>query len=124
MSHVFISYVREDTEAVQRLCKVLRTYNIEVWLDREQLKPGYRWAEAIQEAIREGSFYIACFSKAYNERLRTYMNEELALAIEELRQRPTDQSWFIPVLLDNSEVPNRRIEAGQTLRSLQWVSLD
>ena len=123
MSHVFISYVHDNALEVQRLRDILRTFNVEVWLDRDQLKPGYRWADAIREAIRDGTFYIACFSKAYNERMKTYMNEELTIAIEELRQRPTDQSWFIPVLLDKSEVPNRSIGAGETLRSLQWVNL-
>src|SRR5947207_13989157 len=102
MSHVFISYVRENTWEAQGLRDILQTFNVEVWLDRDQLKPGYRWADAIREAIRDGAFYIACFSKAYNERLKTYMNEELTIAIEELRQRPTNQSWFIPVLLDKS----------------------
>jgi hypothetical protein len=33
------------------------------------------------------------------------MNEELALVIEEVRQRPTDQAWFIPVGLDDCQVP-------------------
>jgi HEAT repeat protein len=51
------------------------------------------------------------------------MNEEVTLAIEELRQRPTDQAWFIPVLLDGVDIPNRTIGAGETLRSLQWVRL-
>jgi HEAT repeat protein len=52
------------------------------------------------------------------------MNEEITLAIEELRQRPTDQGWFIPVLLDDVDIPNRSIGAGDTLRSLQWVRLN
>jgi HEAT repeat protein len=51
------------------------------------------------------------------------MNEELTLAIEELRQRPTNISWFIPVLINNCDVPDRNIGAGETLRSLQWVKL-
>ena len=123
MPYVFISYVRENSEIVQRLRDILQTYGIEVWLDKEQLRPGHRWADAIRDAISEGAFYIACFSHAYNERSKTYMNEELTLAVEELRQRPTDHSWFIPVLLDNCEVPNRNIGGGETLRSLQWVNL-
>jgi HEAT repeat protein len=123
MPHVFISYVHEDREIVLRLCKVLRAYGVDVWLDREQLKPGARWADAIREAIGAGAFYIACFSRAYNERSKSYMNEELTQAIEELRLRPTNQSWFIPALLDECEVPNRAIGGGETLRSIQWVNL-
>lgn len=51
------------------------------------------------------------------------MNEELTLAIEELRQRPADQSWFIPVLLNECEVPKRRIGASESLQSIQYVCL-
>ena len=123
MPHVFISYVHEDTEIAQRLCKIFQTFDINVWIDREQIKPGSTWKDAIRDAISDGSFYIACFSKAFHERSKCYMNEELTLAIEELRLRPTDQSWFIPVLIDETTVPNRRIGGGETLKSLQWVEL-
>lgn len=123
MPHVFISYVGEDREAIAHLCDSLRSYDVEVWLDKDQLKPGQRWADEIRRAISEGAFFIACFSRAYNERLRTYMNEELTLAIDELRQRSTNQSWFIPALIDECEIPNRSIGGGETLRALQWVNL-
>ncbi|MEM6256621.1 MAG: toll/interleukin-1 receptor domain-containing protein [Cyanobacteria bacterium P01_D01_bin.156] len=123
MPHVFISYVREEIQTVKRLRDALQAYDVEVWLDKDQLKPGYRWADAIREAISEGAFFIACFSNAYNERIKSYMNEELTLAIDELRQRPTNQAWFIPVLLDQCEVPNRSIGGGETFRSIQQVKL-
>ena len=123
MRYVFVSYVREDYEIVDHLCDVLLAFDIQVWLDKNQLKPGHRWADEIRRAIQDGAFFIACFSRAYNERLRTYMNEELTLAIEELRLRPTSQAWFIPVLLDDCEIPDRSIGGGETLRSLQWVKL-
>jgi len=51
------------------------------------------------------------------------MNEELTLAIEELRSRSTNRVWFIPVLLDMCDVPARSIGAGETLLDLQWVDL-
>ncbi|MDQ4031146.1 MAG: hypothetical protein M3332_02290, partial [Actinomycetota bacterium] len=68
-------------------------------------------------------FYLACFSTAYASRKCSYMNEELILAIEELRRRRFDQAWFIPVLLDDGEIPDIPIGRGETLRSLQWVDL-
>jgi hypothetical protein len=123
MARVFISYVRENISSVNRLADVLRLYNIEVWLDHDQIKPGHRWKDAIRQGITQGDFFIACFSNEYNERSRTYMNEELTLAIDELRQRPTDRAWFIPVLFSETVVPDRNIGAGETLRSLQWVPL-
>ena len=123
MKHVFISYVRENKEIVDLFCKDLESYGIEVWRDRDDIYPGTFWEEAIRKAIQEGAFFIACFSKEYSDRAKTYMNKELTLAIEELCLRHTDQAWFIPVKLNECEIPDRDIGAGKTLRSLQVVAL-
>jgi hypothetical protein len=123
MKHVFVSYVSSDSEKVVRLCDSLNKHGIETWLDRNSLQPGQRWKQAIKEAIQQGDFFLACFSSAYRDKQRTYMNEELTLAIEELRQHPANRVWFIPVLLDSSEVPDRPIGAGESLQDLHWVDL-
>lgn len=123
MAHVFISYVRENSKQVERLYDDLTKHGIKVWLDKNDIKPGYRWQDAIRGAIQAGDFFIACFSTEYNTKNPTYMNEELTLAIEQLRQRPHNQAWFIPVVF-SGEVPDWNIGAGETLHSLQWIELD
>jgi len=50
------------------------------------------------------------------------MNEELELAIQEIRLRG-NTPWFIPILL-SGEVPDIKIGATRSLRDLQYVSLD
>ena len=45
--HVFISYVRENKEQVDRLCQDLETHGVKVWLDRNDIKPGALWKDAI-----------------------------------------------------------------------------
>ena len=87
MKKVFISYVNENIEIVKKLYQELKAHGIEVWLDRNDIAPGARWKREIKQAIQQGAFFIACFSKEYYERDRTYMNEELTIAIEELRLR-------------------------------------
>ena len=123
MNKVFISYVSENIEIVDRLCQELKSHGIQVWLDRDDIDPGLRWKQEIRRAIQQGAFFIACFSKEYNMRDRAYMNEELVIAIEELRQRPVDQAWFIPVKLNECEIPDRDIGGGETLLDLQYVNL-
>lgn len=124
MAHVFISHVSENKEEVDRLAEDLRKHGVKVWLNRDDIKPGSRWQDAIREAIEEGDFFIACFSEEYHSRGKTYMNEELDLAIAELHQYPTGRAWFIPVLLSECEVPDLKISrAGETLQDLQWVAL-
>ena len=123
MAHVFVSYVQDNLEAVERLRDYLVKHGVDIWLDRYSLKPGERWRPAIQRAIRDGAYFIACFSNEYTARDRTYMNEELTLAIQELRIRSADRAWFIPVLLSGSAIPERHIGGGETLRDIQWVDL-
>ena len=123
MNKVFISYVSENIEIVDRLYQELKSHGIEVWRDRDNIALGLRWKQKIRRAIQQGAFFIACFSKEYDERDRTYMNEELTIAIEELRQRPIDQAWFLPVKLNECEIPDLDIGRGETLRDLQYVNL-
>ena len=123
MPHVFVSYVREDRRLVENLCTILKRNEIEVWLDREKIRPGERWQVAIRRAIEEGAFFTACFSTAYNVRENSYMNTELTIAIDQLRSRPTNRAWFIPILFEGGVVPDRPIGGGETLRDIQWVDL-
>jgi len=120
---VFISYVRDNKDMVDKLCQSLMKAGVDVWLDRNDIAPGSNWKDAIRNAIENGSFFIACFSAEYNARSQTYMNEELNLAIEQLRQRRPSQTWFIPVLL-SGDIPDWQISPGKTLKDLQWVKID
>jgi class 3 adenylate cyclase len=123
-THIFISYLREDKRVVDLLCQNLKSNGLDVWLDREKIRPGERWQIAIRRAIEDGAFFIACFSEAHVNRDRSYMNVELAIAVEQLALRPADRAWFIPVILKGGRVPDRPIGGGETLRDLQWVDLN
>jgi hypothetical protein len=121
--HVFISYVSEDSVTVGRLQRDLEKAGITVWRDRSSLGPGDLWKTAIRQAISSGAFFIACFSAASKLRARSYMNEELTLAVEELRVRSRGRAWFLPVVLPGGEVPDRPIGAGETLRDFNYTML-
>ncbi|HLN09752.1 MAG TPA: toll/interleukin-1 receptor domain-containing protein, partial [Xanthobacteraceae bacterium] len=123
MAHVFVSYVRQNRDEVDRLAAELKHNGVPVWLDRNDIEPGARWRDAIKGAIQTGSFFMACFSREYQERDRTHMNEELTLAIDELRARPSDKTCFIPVLINQTEIPSRRISASEDLSDIQAVNL-
>ena len=123
MSHVFICYVHENREIVNRLRQELESFGITVWIDSQDLPPGVRIRQYIQQAIQEGAFFIACFSSEYHARERPFMNIELNIAIDELQRRPDDRVWFIPVKLNDCEIPNSSIGGGETLRDLVYVNL-
>ena len=51
MREVFISYLREDSDRVASLAAGLRERGMNVWLDRDNIKPGQRWADAIRDEL-------------------------------------------------------------------------
>lgn len=120
-SRAFLSYVRDDATRVDQIAAELRRVGVDVWMDRTHLRPGQRWADVIRNEISERDFFIACFSSSYTNRTRTYMNEELLQAVEQIRRRPRDRSWFIPAKLDDCDVPSIPVGGGDTLRSFQSV---
>lgn len=122
--YAFISYVSEDSVPARRLAEGLRAYGIDVWRDRDALHPGDRWKQDIALAIAQGAAFLCCFS-AYSERRdRSYMREELLLAIQELRLRSTQRTWFIPVLLDGTRpLDDPEISAGFNLSDIQFIDM-
>jgi hypothetical protein len=122
--HAFISYVREDSPYVDQLQNSLEVAGIRVWRDTSDLWPGVEWKAKIRQAITDNALvFIACFSQQSLARSKSYQNEELVLAIEQLRLRRPDDPWLIPVRFDNCEIPDRDIGGGRTLASIQGVDL-
>ena len=122
--HAFISYVREDTGEVDELQQVLEAAGIPVWRDTDELWPGEDWRAKIQEAItRDALVFIACFSSHSVARQRSYANEELLLAIGQLRLRRPGDPWLIPVRFDDCDIPDLELGTGRTLASIQRADL-
>jgi len=59
----FISYSHADCEFVSDLHNRLRRRFVNVWLDREQLRPGMQLADEISNALRSSDGLIAVLSK-------------------------------------------------------------
>jgi hypothetical protein len=122
--HVFISYVREDSERVDRLELELKKAGLSVWRDVNAIGPGSDWQLEIRKAIKSRSVaFIACFSHASQQRDVSYQREELVLAAEQIRLRPPGRSWFIPVRFDDYEIPDYDIGAGKTFNNLNRLDL-
>lgn len=106
------------------LQRILEAAGVPVWRDTASLWPGENWRLKIRDAItRDALVFIACFSTRSAARRASYQNEELLLAIEQLRLRRPDDPWLIPVRFDDCEVPDLELGAGRTLASIQRVDL-
>jgi SpoVK/Ycf46/Vps4 family AAA+-type ATPase len=124
MRHAFISYVREDSRHVDLLQDRLEAAGVRVWRDTADLWPGEDWRAKIRQAIQNDALvFIACFSRQSLIRHRSYQNEELALAIDELHRRRPDDVWLIPVRFSDCEIPDLDIGQGRTLTSIQRADL-
>jgi hypothetical protein len=124
VKHAFISYVREDTEDVTRLQGMLEAADIRVWRDTADLWPGEDWRAKIRNAIaNETLTFLACFSSKSTARKSSYQNEEILLAVDQLRLRRPGDPWLIPIRFDECAIPDIDIGAGRSLTSIQHVDL-
>jgi hypothetical protein len=122
--HAFIAHDPEDGQAADCLQHILEAAGIRVWRDAVDLLPGQDRRAEIRKAISEGALvFIACFSRSSVARPRSIQNEELLLAVEQLRMRLPDDPWLIPVRFDDCRVPDIEIGGGRTLASLEPADL-
>ena len=120
-SKVFISYMREDAAVVDRIAGELQHAGIAVWIDRNDIRPAADWRKEIRAAIRNGAYFVACFSPRYTAADRTYMNAELRQAVDEMQYLPFNHRWFVPVMLERCELPDLDIDARQRLSHIQYI---
>lgn len=122
--HVFVSYVREDMAQVDKLCEALDAAQLPYWRDRTSLAPGDHWKQKIRDAIRSGALvFLACFSEQSRAKSKSYMNEEITLAVEEFRLLSPAATWLIPVRFDDGDIPEWNLGAGRTLSDLNYADL-
>jgi hypothetical protein len=116
--------VREDAHYVDQLQRVLEAADVPVWRDTADLWPGQDWRKMIRRAITDNALvFIACFSSQSVARKKSYQNEELVLAVEQIRQRQPDDPWLIPIRFNDCEVPDLDLGGGRTLGSIQRADL-
>jgi hypothetical protein len=122
--HAFISYIHDDAVHVDRLQTALQAAGVRVWRDTDDLWPGQDWKLEIKRAINEGSIvFLACFSDNTEARDVSYQNEEVVLAVDQMRQRKPGAAWLVPVRFADCKVPDFDLGGGRSLSSLQRVDL-
>lgn len=105
--HVFLSYMHEDTKAVDELQRALEAAGLAVWRDVDQLFPGQDWQQKIREAIQRNTLaFVACFSSAWKARETSHQFVELTIAMEEYRKRPPGAEWLFTARFDDVTIPD------------------
>jgi TIR domain-containing protein len=101
---VFLAYAEEDRAEVKRLFAALQNAGFEPWMDQEKLLPGQNWPRAIERAIDLSEFFIGCFSRRSVAK-RGHFQCELEYALNVASRVPADEIFFLPVRLNECEVP-------------------
>lgn len=98
MGHVFISYSRQDSATVQPVADKLEKAGLEIWIDRQGIKPGKPWRGQIVKAIDTADSFVLNLSpkSAASVNVRT----ELDLAQE------NPDPFVLPFLLEDTPIPN------------------
>ena len=113
---VFIAYVMEDALLAGLLCSQLEQAGFDPWMDQRKLRPGENWLRAIDGAIEDSRFFIACLSSRSVDK-RSRFQAELRYALDCAALMPPDDIYFIPVRFDQCRVP------FTIARAIQYVDL-
>lgn len=101
---VFISYASEDRRAAEKVSARLEAAGFSPWVDRRRLKPGDAWQRRIESAVASADYFLACLSRRSLKKRGTFQRE-LRMAMDVARNMPLDETYFIPLRLDECAVP-------------------
>jgi hypothetical protein len=111
---IFIAYVEEDRIQAERLYSALLRAGLDPWMDKKKLQPGQNWPRAIERAIRVSDFFVACLSRRAVVKRGTFQSE-MRWALDCARQTPLGDIFFLPVRLEECQVPNLIQQSTQYL---------
>jgi tetratricopeptide (TPR) repeat protein len=99
---VFLSYSSTDEAWVRRLAQDLKRYRVSVWLDRDEIRPGDRFVDALEQGMAQSRAIALVVSPASMASgwVKEMYNRAVALA-----QRQKEAFQLIPVLLHTAELP-------------------
>lgn len=113
---VFISYAKEDLNIAKRLYDDLQKAGVKPFLDYYNIMPGQKWENVILKAIRESQYFLVLLS-SNSITQRGFVQKELKVALDILEEFPPEQTFILPVRIDNV-VPNI-----EPLKHIQWADL-
>ena len=99
---VFLSYAREDTAAARRIADALRSQDVEVWFDQNELRGGEAWDAKIRHQIQKCALFLPVISAATQERQEGYFRREWKVAVGRTHDMAAGVAFFVPVVIDDT----------------------
>lgn len=126
---IFVSYAHEDREFASRLAGALRAAGLPVWFDQSGaadgswgLAGGDDYRRKIMSQIRDAALFVPVMSRSVLTPERRFFREEWDEAIRVERQAAANQTFIVPVRVD--EIPQSAPEVHPRLTELQWVDAE
>ena len=104
-NHVFVCYARDDEGFVRDLTASLKERGIPIWIDKDDIRPGTNWDNAIDNALHECALFLIVLTPA------AIQSSEV---MGELRTALDERKKIVPVLLEECPIPRR-------LKNIQYV---
>jgi hypothetical protein len=80
VSHIFISYSRKDAAIARAIADSLAEADFSAWFDFDDLEPGQRWVQVIQQAVEECDAMVVVMSRAARD--SEWVERETLLAMD------------------------------------------
>ena len=100
---VFLSYAREDSDAVNELRASLEREGFQTWMDQQDIRAG-DWQLEIDRALRKAHFAVCCVSE-HSLQPGKVLQYELDTAVDIQRRRLEGDVFLIPVRLEPCALP-------------------
>ena len=107
---VFLSYASENLLMVRNVYEGLIKRGLNVWFDKEHLKPG-KWKPQIERAIRRSRYFIICLSNAAICKTGDepgFQDHELNEAYNIAKDLPEQDFAIIPVRIEDCQRGDHR----------------
>lgn len=119
---VFLSYAPEDESLVAPLRSELEARGVRIAPRRHQIEAGLRWKPALKKSIAESERFLLCFGGGGKGRA-SWVEDEVAIALEHLRTLPEERAWLIPVKLGESGIPPELVERDPVFGEIDPIDL-
>ena len=102
---IFMSYAKEDANAVEQIYERLETKGLKPWMDLKKIEGGQEWARVINSALRHSDFVVV-FLSSRTVNKRGFIQREIRSALDLFKELPPGSVFVIPARLENCQVPD------------------
>lgn len=96
---IFLSYASPDQARVQEFYDFLKAKDLQVWMDKHEIRGGQNWDFEIKKALKRAAIIVVFLSNSSVDR-RGYAQREIRIALDQAKSKLIDDIYVIPVALD------------------------